>query len=193
MNYKKRIKILLILLFSILVLILFSFTALHNNYKAVYYTNNNSQLLSKNVLKNNDILTVHSLDELISKVKKKENVGILIDKSVLQDPNNTKNINNWLLNQEKRPIIVVGYGNPTFTFFKKLLLTKKSNIPPLDEKTYSLYEKQNGFSFAYIGQNKKIYGKGFKEEIKISSIMKVIETSLKGEQAVESMVYRGEY
>ncbi|WP_143424840.1 MULTISPECIES: hypothetical protein [Geobacillus] len=98
----------------------------------------------------------------------------------------------WLnsYKQKNYPIIVVGYGNPTYVYFKKLVFTDEQYIPNFDDETYEKFRKQKGYSFAYIGNSGKIYGKGYKEEINIDKMLNVVNQALKGEKFVEKMMER---
>ncbi|WP_199427141.1 hypothetical protein [Thermaerobacillus caldiproteolyticus] len=181
------------ILISILIaiLLLTGCSVSDNKYKAVYFTTEDSSFISTNELKEHNVLELNSLEELKSKVDELDyKVGIFIDKSVLDDEIITKSLNTWLLKQKNYPIIVVGYGNPTYVYFKKLVFADEQYIPNFDDETYEKFRKQKGYSFAYIGNSGKIYGKGYKEEINIDKMLNLVNQALKGEKFVEKMMER---
>jgi hypothetical protein len=138
------------------------------------------------------VLEVYSFEDLKSIISLLNyKVGILIDKAAVENKD-TSIINKWLVKQINYPIIVVGYGNPTYIYFKKLLLTEgKEYIPSFSEETYVKFKKEKGFSLEYIGYDGKIYGKGYKGECNIDSILEVLNKSLVGEENVKKMIVKG--
>lgn len=138
-------------------------------------------------------LKVYSFEELRVQVDSFDyKTGILLDKNILQDSGNIDNLNKWLKKKINFPIVVIGYGNPTYTYFKKLLITDEKYIPRLDKERYELYKKENGFSLAYICTDGRVYGKGYKDECSLDNILRVLNNYLSGEDNVRKMVEGGE-
>jgi len=193
---KKYFKLKNMLIFaSIVVMLLIGiicYAVSTDKYNAVYFTSKESSILDIMQLKHKDILEVNSLKELKSKVKSiNDNIGIIIDKSELQDGKDIEELNSWLIQQKKCPIIVVGYGNPTYVYFKKLIFTDEKKIPKLSKEKYDEFKKENGFSFAYIADSGKIYGNGYKDETNLNRIMKIVNKALKGEEQVKEIMTEG--
>ncbi|WP_027627736.1 hypothetical protein [Ruminiclostridium cellobioparum] len=158
-----------------------------------YFTSKDSSIISIDDIKKNSVLTVYSFEELKVQVESFDyKIGILLDRNILQDSDNIDNLNKWLKKKINFPIVVIGYGNPTYTYFKKLLITDEKYIPRLDEERYELYKKENGFSLAYICNDGKIYGKGYKEECNLDNILRVLNNYLRGEDNVRKIVEYGE-
>lgn len=161
----------------------------NNKFQAVYFTAKDSSVVSTEELQENNILELNSFGELKSKVDKLDyKLGIFIDKSVLQDEMITKNLNKWLIQKKGYPIIVVGYGNPTYVFFKKLVFTDEQYIPKFDDEVYNKFRKEKGYSFSYVCKNGIIYGKGYKEVIDVEKMLTLIKEALIGEQSVKKMM-----
>jgi len=177
------------LLMLIWIIPLLTCCSFNNKYQAVYFTAKDSSVVSIEELQENNILELNSFEELKSKVDKLDyKLGIFIDKSVLQDEMITKNLNKWLIKKKDYPIIVVGYGNPTYVFFKKLVFTDEQYIPKFDDETYNKFKKEKGYSFSYICEDGTIYGKGYKEKINFEKMVTLIKEALIGKQSVEKMM-----
>lgn len=70
----------------------------------------------------------------------------------------------------------------------KLVFTDEKKIPPLSNEKYEEFKQEKGFSLAYICKYSKIYGKGYKEELRIDRIIQIVSEALKGEKQVEKMI-----
>jgi len=158
---------------------------------AVYFTSDNSSLINFNDIKKNEIVVVHSLNDLISKVESLDyRIGILLDKSILDNDNTINNINKWVTTQKGYPILAIGYGNPTYIFFKRLDFAIGVKNPTISKEKIEKYKNEVGFSFTYICNNGIIHGKGYKEKISIPRILNVVNEALKGEEYVKQMIER---
>lgn len=189
LKFNKIVLVFFIIIF--LALCISSYWLFPYKYNAVYFTSKSYSSLSNKELKSNRILAITSLANLKSQVHSLNyKVGILVDESVLKNSNSNSilNLNKWLLKQTNYPIIVVGYGNPTYVFYKKLVFINKSNTPPFSEEKFNQFKSEKGFSFAYICKDGKIYGKGYKGKINIDKIVQIIRKSLKNEENAKSIV-----
>ena len=185
LSYKKMIFFSLISICLTIILLL----NINTKYIALYLASSHSTILNTENLKKNNILKLDSLDELKAKTESLNyKTGLIIDKSILENNNDEmKELNNWLLQQKNYPIIVLGYGNPSYVYFKKLTFSNKKNIP-FDDEEFENFSKEKGFSLAYICSNNYIYGKGFKDTIEIDKILEVVDNGLKDEQHVIQML-----
>lgn len=178
--------ILIVLIIVILLSIYYVKSQTNKDYQAIYFTDSKSpQIENLKTLKDAKILVVNDFNKL-KKIKIDNNSGIIIDKSTMQG--NMKELNEWLKKQVEIPIIVVGYGNPTYAFFKKFIFTDENKIPDFSDEKFKEFSKQKGFSFAYIAKSGEIYGKGFKGKIDINNISEIIAKAKKGEKEVQAIV-----
>jgi hypothetical protein len=183
----KRIKLFLILA----MLLIFSGCNSTNNTKqnALYFTSKNSSIDVES-LENKKIKVIDSFDNLKSTLKSIDyKIGIMIDKNVLENNNQINSLNQWLLEQKGKPIIIVGYGNPTYAYFYKLTLNK--NKPKFTKEKIEAFRKEKGFSLAYICEDGKILGTGY-NKLDINEILNVIKKCGKGEAYIEKMVGENE-
>jgi len=159
-----------------------------NNYNSVYFTSKESSIISDKDLQENNILEVNSLEKLKSEVKSlNKNVGIILDKNIIDEGNDINSLTQWLIEQKNSPIIVVGYGNPNYVYFKRLSISENKYLPKITDEKFEELKNQKGFCMAYICSDGKIYGKSFTEEINTSKIMKIVNEALKGENNVTKM------
>lgn len=180
-------------MFIVVIATLFTYLSINklmtiNNYNAVYFTSKDSSIISDNDLQKNNILEVNSLEKLKSEVKSlNKNVGIILDKNIIDKESDINSLNQWLIEQKNSPIIVVGYGNPNYVYFKRLSISENKYLPKITDEKFEELKNQKGFCMAYICSDGKIYGKSFGEEINAGRIMEIINEALKGENNVTKM------
>lgn len=161
----------------------------NNKYDAIYFTYNDSSVLTDIELKNTKILKVTSLDELIHEANSfNNNFGVILDKSVIDTSNELTELQNWIANQKNIPIIVVGYGNPNYVYFKKLSNLPKKYTPKYSDEQFEEFKQQKGFSLFYKCSDGRIYGNGYTVPINTTNVMQVINDSLKGEDSIEDIL-----
>lgn len=160
----------------------------NTNYNAIYFTDKTSHVISNDDIKRNSILEVNSFLNLTSTMKKQK-IAIIIDKSIINNTNEISKLKPWLRNQKDCPIIVIGYSNPTYVFFKVLDITNGENMPKIDDNKYKLFKNEYGYCLAYIFNSGKIDGKQYncKYNVNIKNIMAVITQCQGNQQSVNNL------
>ncbi|QZY88645.1 hypothetical protein [Exiguobacterium acetylicum] len=116
------------------------------------------------------VKNVYSSTELVKMLDKKVD-KLIIDKDILNKENNVIFLNREIKKQSKISVIILGYGNPTYVFFKKLLINSKGSIPEFTESQYKRMSMKKGFSVAYKSADGNIYGKGYDKEEKLKKVL----------------------
>lgn len=180
MNIKCKKLLFLILSLSIILLIIFGCVFFNTKYSAIYFcTSQDSQIN----FKSKDVITVNSFEKLkVSIDKLNYHVGIIIDKDVLNSKE-LHELNYWLKTKKEYPIVVLGYSNPSYVYFKKLQIADEKFAPPFSEAEYENFSKEKGYSLAYISNNGEIDGKDFKcDKIDTDDVLKLINDILKNKK-----------
>lgn len=143
---------------------------LNKESKYIHWTNN-----SKNITDNKKIgiQKVHSSSEL-KHIISKENCRLIIDKDILEEEANVKFLNAEIKRRPQISVIILGYGNPTYVFFKKLLINAKQAIPEFTSKEYKRMSMKKGFSVAYKAADGNIYGKGYNNEKQLKEVLSIL-------------------
>jgi len=172
-RYLKRI--LIIALITFLLFIVFILSREDNKYIAIYYTSNNSSEINDNNLKKQNILYVNSFEKMKNYINGSDkNIGILLDKSIIDKLDGQDDVSRWVKQQQEHPIIVIGYSNPTFVFFKKLDITDGKYLPKLSDEQYAQFSKKGGYCISYTAKDGIIYGNGYEGKIDLHKIKKLI-------------------
>lgn len=161
----------------------------NSNYNAIYYTSSQYSEIDTKSLEENKIMKVNLLEDLKDNVDKiGYKVGIIVDKSILENSDKIDELSQWLKTKREYPIIVTGYSNPTYVFFKKILLSTEEYIPPISEEKYMEFSQEKGYSFAFIDSDEVVYGNGYKGDIDVDKICELINRSLKENVNIDEII-----
>jgi|GEM_PF-5832582 len=192
-NIYLKVAVCIIAVCAITLFLLNSYCNVFNNrYKAVYLTSSkSSQIIDKEICKDKKLFIVNSFDELKSKADSiTYKFGIIIDKSILIENSDLKDLNKWLLGKKGYPIFVIGYGKPVYVYFFKLEFATGINKPNISKEKIDEFKDQSGFSLAYICSDGKILGTGHKN-IDINNLFDILSVCLKGDQYAEEVCEKG--
>lgn len=158
---------------------------------ALYITKNSNSIIDVSELNHYNITVVNSLANTKKFLDTKDISSIIIDESIIDDEKEILELQPWVRNQKNKLIVIVGYSNPSYCFFKKLDITKGKNIPKFSSDDYDKFKNQKGFCVAYFQENGQINAKAFANSTNINKIMEIVDfvsNNIKEPQKIEKFL-----